>query len=467
MTASKQPAARASDEIGSRSAPADIVVVGAGPAGLFASGFAAKNGARVLLLEKGQKCGMKILITGKGRCNVTNSETDLRRFVENYKNGRALLTAIHALPPWEVVEFFESRGLKLQTERGGRIFPDGAGAWEVNRILQAFIADAGVALRTDCGVTGLNLRDGRVASVQTVRGEVYAEKFIITTGGLSYPKTGGTGDGYRWAVETGHRLVTPEPALVPVKLAETWTGEVNRFNLKNVHIAVRLDGKKIDERFGEAFFLRFGIGGPIILDMSSRIREALKQGKVQLVLDIKPAVERTKFDKRLQREFAEQGQKDFCNSLAGLLPRDMIPLFVRLSEIDPNQKCHAIAKLERKRLLNLFKELVMNVTDVAGFARAIVTTGGVSLKDIDMRTMRSRLVDNLYFAGEMIDVDGRTGGFNLQACWSTGYLAGVSAFPGQSSGSTRSSRGSGLAADDKGGLPVEAGDEMDLPETDP
>ena len=249
---------------------------------------------------------------------------------------------------------------------------------------------------------------------------------LFATGGLSYPETGCSGDGYRWAEQTEHAVVSPEPALVPVQLLEEWTQELSDFNLKNVHISVRQQKKIITDRFGEAFFTGRGIGGPIILDMSSNIRDALKQGEVELVLDMKPAVSAELFDKRLQRELAAHHNKDFRNSLENLLPKDMIPLFIRLSGIAPEKKCHSISKSERTKLLSLFKALTLTVSGVDGFKKAIITSGGVSLQDIDMRTMRSKKVSNLYFAGEMVDLDGPTGGYNLQVCWSTGYLAGTS-----------------------------------------
>ncbi len=406
----------------------DIVVIGGGPAGMFAAGFAARKGARVLLLEKNRRCGAKILITGKGRCNITNSEEEPRKFAEHFgRNGRAFLTALYAFGTAEVVAFFEKQGLNLKVERGGRIFPDRGDAKDVNRVLETFVAESGVELRTSCEVTGVNFADNKVISVSTYQGEFTAPKLIIATGGLSYPETGCTGDGYGWAKQCGHRLITQQPALVPIELAEPWTAEVCDFNLKNVCISLVLEGKRIDQRFGEAFFTRNGIGGPIILDMSSEIRDALTKGKVKLVLDLKPAVESKTFDKRLQRELAEHNNKNFGNSLGGLLPRDLIPIFIRLSGIDPQKKCHSISKDERKQLFKLFKELELEVTGYEGFSKAIVTSGGISLKDIDMRTMRSKKVENLFFAGEMIDLDGPTGGFNLQVCWSTGYLAGVSA----------------------------------------
>ena len=406
----------------------DVIVVGGGPAGLFAAGFAARQGASVLLLEKNPRCGAKILITGKGRCNVTHSEDDPRKFVEHFgRKGRALLTALFAFSVKDVVAFFEERGVPLKIERGGRIFPESGEARDVQKALVGFVRDAGVEVRTSCTVTNLLMADGLVKEVETTAGTFVADNIVIATGGLSYPETGCSGDGYAWAKACGHRLVTPEPALMPVKLSADWTGEVSHFNLKNVKITLCVDGKPIDERFGEAFFTRTGIGGPIVLDMSSRIRDSLKQGKVTLLLDLKPAVAPELFDKRLQRELAEHSNHDFSHSLGKLLPRDMIPLFLRQVGIDPKKKCHSVTRVERQRLLKLFKEFELEVSGCEGFRRAIITSGGVSLQDIDMRSMRSKQVANLFFAGEMIDLDGPTGGFNLQECWSTGFLAGISA----------------------------------------
>jgi len=405
----------------------DLIVVGGGPAGMVAAGFAALNGVRVLLLEKNRRCGAKVLITGKGRCNVTNSETDPLHFVEQFgRHGKALLTALYAFGVEDTIDFFEQRGLHLQTERGGRVFPAKGGAADVQKLLQKFVTDAGVELLCDCRVQRLEQEGERISAVTTDRGRFFATNYLLATGGLSYPETGCTGDGYCWAKQSGHALVEAQAALMPLTLAEDWTGDCCDFNLKNVQVIARRERKKIAERFGEAFFTRNGIGGPIILDMSAVVRDALKKGPVTLHLDLKPAVDRDLFDKRLQRELAEQSNKDFRNALGRLLPKSMIPLFVRLSGIDPDKKCHSITKAERCCLLELFKNLTLRVTGHEGLQKAIVTSGGVALKDIDMRTMRSKKIANLYFAGEMIDLDGPTGGFNLQLCWSTGYLAGTS-----------------------------------------
>ena len=405
----------------------DVIVIGGGPAGIFAAGFAALAGAKVLLLEKKRRCGCKLLITGKGRCNVTNNEEDPRRFSEAFgRNGKAFLTALYAFGVKETIDFFEQRGLPLQIERGGRVFPQKGKASDVQKVLDRFLMESGVELLTSCTVEKFNHDGDILTSIETSAGEFSAAKFVVATGGLSYPQTGCSGDGYDWAKQLNHSLVTPEPALVPVFLAESWTRDICEFNLKNIHIAVVQQGKTITERFGEAFFTAAGIGGPIILDMSADIRNALKRGEVQLLLDLKPAVDLDLFDKRLQRELAAHSNKDFRNSLDNLLPKDMIPLFIRLSGIAAEKKCHSVTKEERAKLLLLFKKLPLTVTGVDGFKKAIITSGGISLKDIDMRSMRSRKVSNLYFAGEVIDLDGPTGGYNLQVCWSTGYLAGTS-----------------------------------------
>jgi len=406
----------------------DVIVIGGGPAGLFAAGFAARHKGQVLLLEKNRQCGAKLLITGKGRCNVTHDEHDPRKFAEHFaRNGRALLTALYAFGVSETVAFFADHNVPLKVERGGRVFPQSGLAEDVQKALVDFARDEGVEVRTGCEVKGLLVDELRVREVETSAGNFSANNIILATGGLSYPETGCSGDGYAWAKDCGHHLVKPEPALMPVRLKERWTPEVSRFNLKNVRITLSVDGKTADERFGEAFFTRSGIGGPIVLDLSSRVRDALKQGKVKLLLDFKPAVATDLFDKRLQRELAEHSNLDFGNVLGKLLPRDMIPIFIKLAGIDPGKKCHSVTRVERQRLLKLFKEMELEVTGCEGFRRAIITAGGVSLKDIDMRSMRSKKISNLYFAGEMIDLDGPTGGFNLQVCWSTGYLAGLKA----------------------------------------
>ncbi len=406
----------------------DLIVIGGGPAGIFAAGHAAQRGIRVLLLEKKPRCGAKLLITGKGRCNITNSEPDVRKFAGHFgANGKALLTSLYAFGVQEVMDFFEQRELPLVVERGGRVFPARGGARDVQRVLDRFLADSGVEVRCSSKVRELVRDGGSIAGVRTSDGEFQGRAVLVATGGLSYPKTGSTGDGYRWARELGNTVIEPQPALTAITLAENWTGEVCDLNLRNVELKVLQGGCVLESRFGETFFTRDGIGGPIVLDLSNTVRDALSLGKVTLELDLKPAVEMQLFDKRLQREMADHANYDFRNSLGNLLPKAMIPLFIRLSGIDPDKKCHSVTREERLKLLELFKALPLRVIGCEGFDKAIVTRGGIDLKEVDMRSLRSKRIDNLYFAGEVLDLDGPTGGFNLQVCWSTGYLAGVSA----------------------------------------
>lgn len=409
----------------------DVIVVGGGPAGLFAAGVAAEQGARVLLLEKKQLCGAKLLITGKGRCNITHDEDDPRRLCEYFgPQGKSLLTALYCFGVAATVDFFEQRGLPLQRERGGRIFPKHGGAAEVLKLLLDYARQAGVEIKTNCPVAALQYEAERLRGVETTCGTFAAATVIVATGGLSYPQTGCSGDGYRWATASGHRLTSPKPALVPLQLDADWTGDLLNLNLKNVRLTAWCNNKPLAERFGEAFFTRNGIGGPTVLDMSAQIRDALQQGPVELQLDLKPAVSAELFDQRLQRELAAHSNRNFINALTGLLPQLLIPLFVRFSNIPADKKCHSITRDERLGLGNLFKNWRLKVTGLDTPERAIITSGGVNLADIDMRTMRSKIINNLFFAGEMIDLDGPTGGFNLQLCWSTGYLAGISAAAG-------------------------------------
>jgi predicted Rossmann fold flavoprotein len=410
----------------------DIAVIGAGPAGLMAAGTAAQNGARVVLLEKNERPGRKLLITGKGRCNITCDEKDIPTFIEAFgKKGKFLYSALHTFGIEETIRFFNEEGLQTKVERGKRVFPASDKASDVLEILLSFLKKNKVKIINNCSVTKLIKKGKRVEKIATSRGDISAEQYILSSGGLAYPSTGSSGSGYKWAKELGHKIIKPSPALVPLKVKEPWIKDLQGLSLRNVQITVYQNHKKQDERFGEALFTHEGMSGPIILDMSKKIGELLKTGPVKLRIDLKPALEYPKLDARIQRDFKEKSNKMFRNSLDDLLPKLLIPVIIDLSGIDPEKKCHSITKEERNKLLHLLKELAVQVTSILGFDRAVVTSGGVDLKEIDPRTMRSKLIDNLYFAGEILDLDAPTGGYNLQMCWSTGYLAGIKSSGGR------------------------------------
>ncbi len=405
----------------------DVAVIGGGPAGMMAAATTAQSGANVVLLEKNDRLGKKLLITGKGRCNITTGETDLANIISCFdKNGKFLYAALHAFTQEETVAFFNQRGVATKVERGLRVFPVSNRAQDVLQVLIDFLKETNVKVIKNCTVKKLIKKNGRIIKIETSTGDIAAKKYIICVGGLSYPGTGSSGDGYKWAKLLGHTITSPHPALAPIRVKETWTKEMQGLSLKNSKINIFQNNKKQAERFGEALFTHEGLSGPIILDMSETVGKLLKNGPVELRLDLKPALDYPKLDLRLQRDFKKFSNKSFRNSLSDLLPRKMIPIIIRLSGIDPEKQVNKITKEERNKLLHLLKELTFTPTTLHGFNKAIITAGGVSLKEIEPKTMQSKLVNNLYFAGEILDLNGPTGGFNLQVCWSTGFLAGKS-----------------------------------------
>ena len=404
----------------------DIAVIGAGPAGLMAAGVAAEAGASVVLLEKNDKAGRKLLITGKGRCNITIAEEELDNFIDAFgKNGKFLYSALHELSIEETIKFFGLKGLPTKVERGKRVFPVSDKAADVLSVLLNYLKRHKVKIITGCRVNKIVADKKKITKLVTTKGEIVADKFILATGGLSYRSTGSSGDGLDWAKELGHTIVPPKPALTPIICKEAWIRETEGLSLRHVRISLYQNNKKQDERFGEALFTGDGMSGPIILDLSKKIGELLENGEVELRIDLKQALEYPKLDARIQRDFKKHSNAMFKNGLDDLLPQSLIPVFIKLSGIDPEKVVNSITKEERKRLLHLFKELTVHATGVAGFEKSVITSGGISLKEIDSKTMKSKLIDNLYFAGEILDLDGPTGGYNLQVCWSTGYLAGV------------------------------------------
>lgn len=403
-----------------------VVVIGGGPAGMMAAGMAAENGKKVLLLEKNERLGKKILITGKGRCNITQAEFDLRTLVTAYRTGgKFLFSAFNAFGPQAVVDFFEAHGLEVKVERGGRVFPVSDDARDVMKVMEKYLAKQGVKVWTKVVVKKIVVQDNLVKEIILADGEkIVAEQVVVATGGLSYQSTGSTGDGLNWAKELGHKVEPTIPALVPLKIKESWVKELQGLSLKNVELSAWQNKKKIASRFGEMLFTHFGVSGPIVLDISKEVILAGQKGEVELSLNLKPALTAEQLDGRVQRDFKACQNKIFKNALDELLPQKFIPVMIYLTGIDPLKPVNSITKVERQKLLHCLSDLRFTVVGNMGYDLAIVTSGGVDTKEIDPRTMRSKKIDNLYFAGEVIDVDGPTGGYNLQAAWATGYLAG-------------------------------------------
>jgi len=395
----------------------------------MAAGRAGELGAKVLLLEKNKFLGRKLLITGKGRGNITRAEFDVKELLKKYgREGDFLLHALSIFGPKEIVDFFEKRGLRMKVERGKRIFPKTDSAKDVLDILTGYLAENKVEIMTNSEVKEIIANQNRISKIVLKNGkDISAKNYIIATGGKAFPGTGSTGSGYLWAEKLGHAVAKLRPALVPVKIKEDWPKKLQGLSLKNVELIVFQDGKKKRSVFGEFLFTHFGLSGPIVLDLSGYIGELQEGGEVKLILDLKPALDEQFLDRRIQSDFVKYNNKFFKNSLDDLLPQKLIPVIMELSGIDPLKKVNLITREERKRLVRLFKNLGMTVSSLLGFESAIVTSGGILLREIDSKTMRSKLIENLFFAGEIINLHGPTGGYNLQICWSSGYLAGQSA----------------------------------------
>ncbi|MDR3288357.1 MAG: NAD(P)/FAD-dependent oxidoreductase [Peptococcaceae bacterium] len=411
-----------------RTADGGVVVVGGGAAGMMAAGQAAMAGAAVRLLEKKERLGSKVLISGKGRCNLTH-DARAEELIEAYPgNGRFLQGILHEFDSGRLREFFAEYGLETKTERGGRVFPVSEAAKDVVQALSQYLQAGGVAVECRQTVKEIQLKDGRVSGVRTAAGVIPGKAVIICTGGASYPGTGSTGDGYRIAQALGHTVVTPRPSLVPLRTREDWVQEVQGLSLRNVEVSLWVRGKKKAAKFGEMLFTHFGLSGPVILTLSREADEALRAGEeVRLQIDLKPALTQEQLDLRLQRDFQRFSNKQCKQALDDLLPKSLIPVVIRLSGIDPERVVHQMTREERQRLGKLLKALTLTLTGALPLAAAIVTAGGVDVKEIDPKTLASRKVQGLYWAGEVVDVDGVTGGYNLQAAFAMGYRAGRAA----------------------------------------
>ena len=405
-------------------------MIGGGPAGIMAAGQAAKKGAHVILLEKNTDIGEKILLTGKGRCNFTHYELDINRFAEKFgRKGRFLYGALNQFGVSDVIDFFHYYHLESKVERGKRVFPQEGGANTVLNALKQFLQQKKVQIRCSSNVIALQKTRGDRPGFRIILPErtIEADKVILCSGGKSYPQTGSTGEAFNWIKHFGHTLVVPMPALVPVCVSEKWVDKLKNLSLRNVKLQLYQDNKKKDERFGEMMFTHFGISGPIVMDMSKHIGQLLGKGKVKVYLDLKPALNFKQLDQRILRDFHYFKGKMFKNALKKLCPSDMIGVIVALSRIEPQKKVDYISSSERNRLLHLLKEMPLTPYKLLGYRWSMVTAGGISLNEVNPNTMASKKVKNLFFAGEILDLDGPSGGYNLQSCWSTAYVAGLSA----------------------------------------
>lgn len=399
----------------------ELVVIGGGAAGMMCSAAAAERGLDVILLEPNKLLGRKVRITGKGRCNVTNN-CDIKQFLQNVPaNGKFLYSALNRLSPTDTMALFESLGLPLKTERGNRVFPVSDKSFDVVEALQRYMKSGGVRL-VHARALHIKTEDGAVCGVITDGGEISCRAAVICTGGLSYPLTGSTGDGYRMAQELGHSVSPCRPSLVPLESDDEYCAEMQGFSLKNVTLSAYEDDKLIYKELGEMLFTHFGVSGPLVLSASSHMRN-FGSANYRLEIDLKPALDEKKLDARLLRDFEKYQNRDFQNALGDIAGRTMIPVLIKLSGIPPETKVNSITREQRHALLKLLKAFPVSVSGPRPIDEAIVTSGGVCLKEINPRTMESKLISGLHFAGEVLDIDAYTGGFNLQIAWSTGYTA--------------------------------------------
>lgn len=402
-----------------------IIIIGGGAAGLIASATAAKRGEDVTVIEKNSRPARKVMITGKGRCNVTNACFDLDDLINSVvTNKRFMYSAFSSFMPYDTIALIEEMGVPTKIERGNRVFPESDKAVDIVDALVKNAKQSGVKF-VEGTVTSFNTENNVIKSVNLADGTIInGDAFAICTGGLSYQSTGSTGVGYKLAESVGHSVTDIEPALISLVASNGFVPKLQGLSLRNISIKL-LDGEKeIYSDFGEMLFTHYGVSGPVILSASSHMTHP-KEHNYKIVIDLKPALDEQTLDKRIQRDFAENTNKDFINSLSKLLPNKLIPVIVKLSGIEPSEKVNQITKAQRQNLVHLLKNFTVNISDFRPINEAIITSGGVDVKEINPKTMGSKIIDNLFFAGEVIDVDAYTGGFNLQVAFSTGYLCGM------------------------------------------
>ena len=404
-----------------------VIVIGGGAAGMMAAIAAAEHRHHVLLLEKNEKLGKKIYITGKGRCNVTNACEMDKLFENMVSNPKFMYSAFYDYTNMQVMELLQEAGCPLKTERGERVFPVSDHSSDIIAAFERILRKRNVNIQLHTTVQSIRTQDGHVTGVLLSDGRKQdADAVVVATGGLSYPTTGSTGDGYRMAQELGHTMKECTPALVPMEIREEWCRQLQGLSLKNVTLTMLCGGKRIYEGFGEMLFTHFGISGPLVLSASSFYGKCKDKSQVSVRIDLKPALSEEQLDKRILRDFEQNPNKQFKNVIGSLYPAKLVPVMIALSGIDGDKKIHEITKEERKNLLDVTKHLTMQVDGLRDYNEAIITQGGIRVKEVNPSTLESRLVSGLYFAGEVLDLDALTGGFNLQIAWSTGHLAGSS-----------------------------------------
>lgn len=407
----------------------DVVVIGGGPSGIMTAGRAAMLGKKVLLLEKNDSLGKKLLITGGGRCNVTNAEEDLRVLLSQFKDSdKFLFSAFSQFSNKDTLEFFNSRGMETKVEAKGRVFPVSNKAQSVWNVLLEYLKKNKVTIQSNSPVSGIEIENSKVSAV-ILKGKsrILSKSFVLATGGKSHPETGSTGDGFKWLSSIGHTVTEPTASLVPIEIEEEWIKRLQGVSLENTKITIFQNDTKQEVKKGKILFTHFGLSGPTILNLSSEVGELLKYGDVFLSLDILPDLDYGQLNLKLQDIFKEKSNKKFKNTLDSLLPFALVPVIVGLSGIDGDKPSHSITREERLHLVQVLKDLRVKVSGLLGEDKAIVTSGGVSLEEVDFKTMSSKLFPNLYLVGDILNIDRPSGGYSLQLCWTTGFVAGSNA----------------------------------------
>ena len=406
----------------------DVAVIGGGPAGMMAAIQAGRNNLRVVLLEKNKQLGKKLLLTGGGRCNFTNAEFNLRRLAENYHNGEFLFHALSIFGPKEVIKFFQELGIEVKTETNGRVFPKSDSSREILESLKKYLVENNVEILLNSDVRDIISENNKITKITLENNkEIIAKKYILATGGKSYTSTGSDGFGYKLAEKLGHTIIRPRPAVSPIHLKEEWIKELQGISLKNLELNVFQNNKKKFSEEGEIMFTHFGISGPLALNISGKVGDLLEIGEVKIYMDLFPLMNQEEVLKAFEEILVKYPKQTIKNILCEVVPEKFAKILLEILKMNANKIANNMSKIERGIIVKLLKNIELTPEDILGFEGAMITRGGISLKEINHKTMQSKIVDNLFFAGEIIDIDGKTGGFNLQNCWSTGYIAGLSA----------------------------------------